>query len=138
MTRRKRAIDEHYVRKASDETVSNSTTVQSDDEILFPVGVNETWIFTIFLLYSTSGVADFKHQFSVPSGTAGRHETIGGEAAIASPLTTGGGASSRSITGVIRSGSTAGNITLQWAQNTAEVSDTKVLADSVLTAHRVA
>jgi hypothetical protein len=148
MTRRKRAIDEHYIRKASDETVNNSATVQSDDVLLFPVGVSETWVFTIYLLYSSSGSADFKHQFSVPSGTTGFHQRIGlttggltsnAPYAIASAISSsaGGGDFMMTITGVVRSSTTAGNVTFQWAQAGAESSDTKVLANSVLIALRV-
>ena len=38
------------------------------------------------------------------------------------------------INAVVINGATAGNVQLQWAQNTAEVSNTKVLANSCICA----
>ena len=40
--------------------------------------------------------------------------------------------------GVISNAGTAGNLQLQWAQDTAEVSDTRVITDSYILAHRLA
>ena len=148
MTRRKRAIDEHYVRKASDETIDTSTTLQDDDELLFPVGANETWAFTIWLRYVSGATPDIKFTITVPSGASGDFRLIGRDStgsAIAASQAAGAtevafGAVSREtaiMQGTVRTGATPGNVTLQWAQNTSDGGNTTVEADSVLMAWRV-
>jgi|1_EtaG_2_1085319.scaffolds.fasta_scaffold01904_12 hypothetical protein len=145
MTRRKRAIDEHYVRKASDETISSSTTLQADNELLFPVGINETWAFTICILFNSGTTPDFRLDFeSLPSGAAGNYTivyapTVQTSAALNNSLVVPGTGSDAMILlhGQVRTSAAAGNISLFWAQNTSNAGDTKVLADSILMAWRV-
>lgn len=143
MTRRKRAIDEHYVRKASDQSVNNSSGLQNDSALLFAVGANETWTFTSILNTNSGTTPDIKFALSVPSGAASfslLHGDFGGTYVAKMPAALNGvGADTPAmITGVVRTSTATGNVTLQWAQNVANVSDTKVLADSVLMAWRVA
>ncbi len=139
--------------KTSDETVNNSDTLQNDDALLLAVGISQKWAFTLFVIYSTGAIPDFKWQLTVPTNGAVRGVR---STAIGESSTGAGGTSAPSIaaasayvephhstagillvTGIYIGGDTAGNMTLQWAQNTAEVSNTKVLANSYLLAFQV-
>ena len=145
MTRRKRAIDEHYIRKASDETVNDSSTYQNDDDLKFAVGTNETWLAIFVIRFTTGSTPDIKFQLSIPSGTSGglfsgialdgtTYASFFGSVAVRGP----GGAEATAVIHVtLRTSGTGGNAILQWAQNTANASDTKVLADSSLMAWRL-
>ncbi len=134
------------VRKASDETVNNSTVLINDAALKFAVGANAVWAFTILVYQSSSAVADFKCALTSPAGATVVATAIG----LATDGTNsinlynlpaglafmgGAGAINPVIHGIIINGANAGNLQLQWAQSTAEVSDTKVLANSCIIAH---
>lgn len=154
------------VRKASNETVNNSTVLQNDDALLFALAANEVWDFELLLLVDGATGADIKIAFTVPalatvgwysyapqlaetgvpitnaSGTAavrfGGHVTGSATSLSVGTMGTGG----TNVTGILVKGSVvnganAGNLTLQWAQVTATGSDTIVMAGSLLTARRV-
>jgi len=139
--------------KASTETVNNSDTMQNDDDLNFAVGASDYWAFKLLLLYTTSPVSDIKFQFTVPaSGTLRAFSSTdigdsssgaGGTAAswtqsavaLVEPHNTTTGIVT--IEGVYYGGGTAGTVQLQWAQNTAEVSDTSVLQGSYLIAQKL-
>ncbi len=137
--------------KAADETVnsgSTGSTLQNDDDLLFAVGVNEEWLVEVFLLRNTGATPDWKFQWSVPAsctidGECTEHVggSWGGEAfseAAAVAIIDGGGADiPTSMWGIVRVAGTAGNVQLQWAQNTADAGDTKVLRGSMLVARRI-
>lgn len=132
------------IRKTADQTVNNSTTVVNDTELLFAVGANEVWVFDAFLLQNSGEISDIKLTFKVPSGGtvlfastadgAGAYYDAGDEYPVAGLA--------RDVLirlfGTVINGSTAGNIQLQWAQNTQNASNTKLLANSYIIAHRVA
>ena len=130
--------------KEADETVNNSTTLQDDNELLFAVAANEVVQFEGVLMISTDPNADFKLTFTGPAGAVGSFAAIYGDVttgnADASSAALGSAATLISVNdgsvvrfwGGIHNGGTAGNLTLQWAQNTANVSDSKVLAGSYL------
>ncbi|MFA5803660.1 MAG: hypothetical protein WC879_03360 [Melioribacteraceae bacterium] len=137
-----------YVYKTADEIVNNSITLQDDNHLVFALGANETWTITYFIIYHASGVADFKHQFTVPTGATGRWNSHGMNGGYAfqwrgTITEVGAGNTGESVsaliilTAYIKTSTTAGNITLQWAQNTAEVSDTTVFEGSHLEAKRL-
>lgn len=138
------------VHKTADETVNNSTTFQDDDELILPVLANEVWEFTLHLLYDSSAVADIKVGWTVPTGTTMYYSAIYLDTALAeatsahlregNALTIGGAGAFRHavLSGIILTAATAGDVKLRWAQNSAEVSDTKVLKDSCIVAHKIA
>jgi len=134
------------VRKTADEIVSNSTTLQNDDALLFAVAANEVWEFTILSRYTATAVADFKFGLTIPAGAAFSALVAGYSATFTNIINTanpsaymGGGTNYLArIRGVVVNGATAGNLQFQWAQNTAEVSDTTVLANSCIIMHKLA
>ena len=136
------------VRKTADEIVNNSIVLQNDDHLLMAVAANEIWDLDILIRITATAVADFKFTFVVPTAATLKGNTYYdvGRLQVALDLA----ATQSVLFGVDRAddfhglkavyvgGANAGNIQLQWAQNTAEVSDTKVLADSCLIAHKLA
>lgn len=135
--------------KQTDETLNNDTTFQDDDDLQFPVEIYDKYEFSGMIFFNSSAVADIKLQWSLPTGGVVKmayHDSISPLAAGA-PFTidTGGSkafdgaGADRGILfwGVYIGGGGAGSVKLQWAQNTAEVSDTKVLAGSYLISRRI-
>ena len=135
------------VLKTADETVNNTTTTQDDDHLVVALGANETWILRCFIKYNSNTTANFKHSWTVPSGTTYsalfQGDNTGGFVEYhrtTSVQTVDGKAADWAFLEevVVKTSSTAGNIQLQWAQNTANASDTKVLIGSNIVAHRLA
>lgn len=150
-----------YIEKSADETVNNSTTLQDDDTFVLPVAANGVYFFECFLRYSTSAVADIKFGWTAPASATmdwgkghvaeaalGGFHALGGAGSPTTPAQVGGtqvgagggagGGYMMLLAGFIVTAGTAGNVTLQWAQNTAEVSDTKVLKGSFVRFRRTA
>jgi hypothetical protein len=129
-------------RKTIDETVNNSATMQNDDELFVAVAANSVYELNLRIQYNSNATADFKYGFTFPAGTTMQYTQtvygvgiavlntfeqdqtstpgIEGQAAIKGIL----------ITGVVITSSTAGTLQLQWAQNTANVSNTLLKAGS--------
>lgn len=129
--------------KKVDEIVNNSTTLQADDELLFSANANKTYGFLLVLFLVGTTIADIKLNFSLPTSASGRwsfpnllrsDQTVtSGDLLSANALPFAAPANQFVIfIGHIKVLGTAGACTLQWAQNTAEVSDLKVLEGSYL------
>jgi len=135
------------VRKTADEIVNNSTTLQNDDHLLLSAGANETWFLEFFLLNSSvTTTPSITLCIIAPSGADGKWmalrqtnivaaESIGSAIGFGSPVLA---YIPYWLSAVVRIGATAGNIQLQWAQNTATAEDTKLLMGSCLIAHKIA
>lgn len=138
------------VRKTSSETVNNTSTLQDDNELAWTVAANATYALELHVGYSTGATPDIKFGWTYPTGlTMQITGTIGYDAAtlMAAPATftqtsvlpAGGAASDLhfALWGLVFAGSASGTLQLQWAQNTANASDTIVRAGSygVLTRH---
>jgi hypothetical protein len=130
------------VRKTADETISASTTFQDDNELSIAVEASSTYWCHLHLQTSSGTTPDFKYQFSKPSGAttpawnavyftaaAALTASISGDA-----LTTGGFGADFPVEawGFLVTSSTAGQFTLQWAQNTSDAGSTTVRAGSAL------
>ena len=132
------------VRKAADETVSNSAALQNDDELLAAVAASTKYQFTAYLRCSGDGTYDIKFSWTVPAGATVLWSALGyGTAGVfgfypstdADPVPMGtNGATVVTVlfVGTVVVAGTAGNLQLQWAQNSAFATDTKVLANSHL------
>lgn len=139
--------------KASDETVNNSSTLQNDDDLYFAIAANEVWGFHFILDYLSGTTPDIKFAVTVPSGATIAGGLLGmasgsvsrgmirlsGVAVAQDGLGVTPGAHNymTTIHGFVVNSTNAGNVQLQWAQNTANASDTKVLAGSHLLAHKL-
>jgi hypothetical protein len=136
------------VRKTANETVNDSSTLQDDDSLLYALAANEVVIFTASIAYNSNTTADIKFAFTVPAsatlewGYSTAHMIAAGTALEALSITSSGSAAALTgrgaqdqhilITGTVANGANAGNLRLQWAQDTANASDTIVRAHSWL------
>ncbi|MBI2639308.1 MAG: LamG domain-containing protein [Candidatus Sungbacteria bacterium] len=140
-------------RKSSDESVTSSTTLQNDDELKLTLAANQTYtVDAVVFASSASSNPDLKIAFTVPSGAT---MTLGYIAASPNNLTTQGellnssGTASQVIPlranapvvihvkGTVVVGSTAGDVTLQWAQFTSNSTATTVKAGSYIRADQL-
>lgn len=129
--------------KEADETVNNSAALQNDDELLFAVAANEVWQFEGVLFVSAQTTEDFKLTFTGPTGAVGAFGAKSTDIAASNAGTTSlGNAVSLIVAnnagiivhfwGGIHNGANAGNLTLQWAQDTAAGVNTTVRAGSYI------
>jgi hypothetical protein len=143
--------------KASNESVTSSTTLQDDDELLFAIGASETWIAELTLYVTGNAAGDILVDITAPSGATGVWGGTGlirtattdesGNRERALPSFGSGGVSFGVVTANVQTvrlyatiinSTNAGNVTLQWAQLASNGTATVVNAGSCLRAHRVA
>lgn len=149
------AIDT-IVRKASNLTVNNSTTYVSDTELTVALAASSTWSLELFLLYQSATAAAAKVNMSGPSGWS---MSLGNDSLVSSSTGTGasidrgvvvaggaghamGSAGATTPThscpkGFVQIGSTAGSVTVQFAQLTANASNTTLLPGSWMKLTRI-
>lgn len=139
------------VRKTSDESVTNSTNVQSDDQLSLAIGANETWEFEYFLIASSSSTArDIKYTLSMRNAGDTADVSVTSIAwtsnvqngADISQITSNSATATAAvddsinfirIRGVVTSNG-AGTLRLRWAQNSSGSQATVVQANSFLKA----
>ena len=116
--------------KSADEARTSNTVLTNDTELLFPIGVSETWVayFTLYIVSSGTGQAQLT--ITAPTGATGNFFDTQWNFAVFNF------GSADAITGISTSfgivylavqvinGANAGNVNLQWAQNTSNVSPT--------------
>lgn len=132
------------VYKAADETVNNSATLQNDDDLLFAIGANEIWELLVLVWVSSNSTANFQYKVTAPSGAAGHADHISQDGINTKALGAGHAFTCSEdpylaeAKYIVVNSSTAGNVQLQWAQNTKNASDTTLKAGSCLIAHQLA
>lgn len=150
-----------FVRKTSDTTRNNTAVLSADPHLTLSLAANATYTLDVFLIYQgASSASDIAISWTSPAGSAltwvplGLTPTDGDQAPtqmagyIRMPWTA--GTTQRSMgtqtgnpliatpKGIIRTSSSSGSLTLNWAQNTATVENTVVFTDSYIYARRVA
>jgi hypothetical protein len=135
------------VRKSSNQSVTSSTTVANDSQLKFAVEANATYLFHVWLwVYAADGTPDIKLTFTGPSGstlvwspstlygTSDGTTALGTVSAATVTLNAFVDANERNqlYFGSILNGATAGDVTLQWAQNTSSGTATTVKAGSYI------
>ncbi len=145
------------VPKTADEIVNNSIALQNDDDLLFAIGTAGTWAFKIVLFFHGAANANIQFAITIPGGGAtlcwsdfvtsdDTQDALSSVIITASGgartiLTIGAGEATAQIMvihGWVKSGGTAGNVQLQWAQGVAQASNTIVMEESYLIAYRLA
>lgn len=138
--------------KTADESVTSSITLQNDDHLVFAIAASEVWVaeYTLFMTGASTG--DFQYAFTVPAGATGIHGVQGATATTSDATSTlmtekvFAVLTSAPAVGTVASGTltvariylqvtnstTAGNVTLQWAQAASDVTATTVKAGSWL------
>lgn len=119
--------------KPSDETLNNSSTMQNDNDLVLPVIANASYLFSCYLDYEgQDGTMNAKWQWTVPasanlrytaaytntSGTWTGGVTSNGSTVISARTSGAGTLYGASMTGSLVTAGSAGNLQLQWAQNT--------------------
>ncbi len=148
--------------KTANESVNSAgtgATFQSDNEMTFPVAANKTYAFRMAAIYTTVAAADIKFQITGPlSPTVIAYEVRAGVPPFTGPAytanalaeafgtdTTGctagtcadlisafAGKGFVHLEGILQNGLNAGSVTVQFAQKTANASDTTVYAGSYI------
>src|SRR3990167_3404815 len=143
-------------RRAADSSAKTNDTLANDTTLLWAVAANEVWFFDIWATWSGAKTThDLKVGWSVPASAAMSWGPVSGtfqwtpQAAASSPVAILGAAGTAAlggisgtlgpvISGIVVVSSTAGNMNLQWAQNTTDAGELKMLANSFLRATRLA
>jgi len=128
--------------KSVDETINNSSTYQDDDEITFTPEINKVYGFFMALFIVGTSPQNIKLRFSLPAGASGERLGTGGDmglivrntSTLITNLILGQNATIRTGTFPARllMGATAGDVTLQWAQNSAGAFDLTLKAGSYI------
>lgn len=141
------------VTKASDESVTSSTTLQDDNELQYTVVAGASYYFSLELAHNGASTGDFKWAFALSTGsfTRGWRKVIGyyntttvtAAEGLVNDMTTAvtAGASAtenlvQNISGFFIPSANA-TLKLQWAQNTSDGTATIVKAGSRLLIRRV-
>ncbi|SFK92779.1 hypothetical protein SAMN05216275_14174 [Streptosporangium canum] len=143
-----------FVRKTSDTARSNAASQTADPHLTLAVAANSTYLFDGFLIYSGPTAADFAFGFTLPSGATSQFaahtlaDTAGAtygdiDMRVYAPPSVFfmGAAASNAASmprGIIRTGGTAGNVTLIWSQVIGNASATTLYADSYIRLEKVA
>lgn len=139
-----------FARKTADETVNGSAALQDDNELIVGAAADATYLLELQATQNSGATPGFKLSFSLPSGATWLHGRFNAGSSAANeqfglmPLVglsgiTGAAADSLLVVrALITISSTAGNVTLQWAQNTSNASNTVVRSGSWLLLTRVA
>lgn len=138
--------------------VNNSTVLVPDAVLVVALPTAGRFQFELVLFYDSSTAADFKVAFTIPAGAVTRWGGVGPSTAVSSGVGTGqfsvaigsgttityGGSGTGTantlvipIKGNVLMGGTAGNLQVQYAQQTADPTDTVVRAHSRLHVWRV-
>lgn len=147
-------VNKIFARKASNESVSSSTTLQDDNDLFFSCEANTIYHVTLGLFVSAQTANDCKIDFSLPASASFNYtistqtttatgysddQIFPGTAGTASGIGGIGGAGNAAvhIEGIFITAGTAGQFKLQWAQNVSGASGTTMIANSWLLAERV-
>jgi hypothetical protein len=150
-------VNTRWKRKTANLDRSSTTTFTDDTDLIVAVDANEVYEVRCSLLVHSSSAAagDFKMKFTAPAGavmlaTATGYDTT---ATTTNNLVTTGLTLNTTasfgvvqtaepwnpvqISGVLTTSGTAGNFTLQWAQNVSSATVTRLQAQSFLSLNRV-
>jgi len=142
-----------YARSTGNETVNTSSTLQDDDQLVIALAASTNYAFQCYISYNSGTTPDIKFAFTVPSGAtirwgapSARFEPTG-TASVSTSVTASGsslgftGDASNDLdvllTGTVANSTNAGNLTLQWAQQTSTASDTIRRANSWCRAEKI-
>lgn len=144
------------------DTSRNSTIARTaDPDLTIALPVNSSWEFELVIIVTTDANAagDFSGEMAFPAGAVIQFAVHGLDLALPSgqsadlhaDISTRDGTSPSGsfdygaaitdtgiiLLGVLEMGSTAGNLTLNWAQQASNINNTNVRNGSYLTAHRI-
>ena len=147
-------VNTKYAIKPADTSRASTTTLANDPDLTVSVDANKTYYVQVTIIYTAvSGSGDLKFAWTVPAGTVfsgtvmndattvnmGAYQA-GGTLISQTQSFVGGGASilASAFSGVLAIGGSSGSFTLQWAQQTSNVTATVVKQGSHMFLRRVA
>lgn len=133
--------------KSADESISTTTALQNDDELLLALAANATYIMTARIIYNSSAAADFQYRFTGPASFSAKWSQLvitGGGAAwqifeqdeSTTPSIDGSGSDRAALLWGRVTTVGAGTLNLQWSQ-LASSGTTTVKAGSSLQLTRI-
>lgn len=134
-------------RSTDSANVNNSTTLVDDTVLKLAVKKNTTYRLKAHIISNSTAVADLKVTFTGPTSATGKwFESPAGAAVGATPkalaatvaLDGAGADVAHVLEGYVTTSVNDGYVTLQFAQNTAEATNTKLVTGSWLKLERVA
>lgn len=148
-------VNTRFAIKPADTTRASTATLTADPDLTLTVDANKSYWMDCLILYNSNVTANFKMNFTRPatmnffgsslgqglsSFGAGPYDAQSGLDVTSLVLNLAGSAIDMvaRVQGVIVNGATAGSITLQWAQNTSNASNTIVRQGSHMFLRRVA
>ena len=136
------------VKKTSNTARASNTSITSDPQLTLPVAANADYKFEALILFNgAASASDFQWRFTVPSGAVMNYTCPHADAtgtlvgisivynapSVLTSQTTGtGNDRSATMTGMLTTAATAGNLVFQWAQNTSNGTATTVETGSYL------
>lgn len=146
-------VNVNWARKPSNESVTSSTTLQTDDHLSVAVQANSAYLMTCLIKYDGDAAADIKVLFRCPTSAtlnAVGITLVGGAASQSDQQNTPYSENTSQIWGCLGSGSTlyglvtgllltsgtAGTLSVEWAQNVSSGTATRVLIGSFLNLDR--
>lgn len=150
----------NYTTKTSNTARASTTTVTSDPDLFLPLEENGKYFVEIFGSVSGLAAADFKTQWSVPSGVTGLRRVLGPGSGAANESfgdnqllrlgvhqfstdvvynmsrNASGNQMQIQEVGVVNVGATAGSVALAWAQGTSNATASTLHGDSFMRATR--
>jgi hypothetical protein len=137
-----------FAKKPADESVTSSTTLQNDNDLVLPISANDSMVVEGYIHYHNAGTGSSQMAFTIPTGAAmdiaiytddvqlsgGNHETW----TLTSSGTSTGDMLMNAVDvpihfyGIVITGSTAGSIQLQWAQGNSQSTPTIFKAKSYI------
>lgn len=144
-----------FARKTGDEAKTSTTTLTDDAELLLPLNASATYVIEVTAIYDGATTGDIRFGLTVPAGATvwmnhmGLISTAAGQSAsifmgvnstaLSGPIGAAGAGSKVHYRGkaLVRTGGTAGNAVLQWAQGASDPTATNLFTDSFMTAQRV-
>lgn len=127
----------------AEQITASANTLQNDDELFFTIGSNETWNYRFALYANIPTQPDMQVTVTTPVGSTCNYHTINTTGDTSGTVSCGTGSGIIvgngttdlvEVVGSVRNGSTAGQIRLQWAKNTANAGTLEVGAGSYVTA----
>lgn len=145
-----------YVIKAANESLASSTTAQNDNDLAYPLAANAVYEIEVCLIVTGSTAGDIKTQWAIPSGATGSRLCVGptstaaaftGQEQTQARMSAHGWTTSvpysiePAAVAIVERGpiatTTAGTLTLQWAQVTSSATATVVGTNSYLRVVRI-
>ncbi len=139
-----------FVRKASNETITNSTALQDDDDLKLSIAANEVWMLRFYLNGTSGTTPDWRMAISGQNGsscvfglgeyeqsTSGISTDCDAAPTAITAITASGQREPMFAWAIYEQGANAGTVNFQWAQNQSSGQSTTMHVNSFLLARRV-